>query len=390
MAKAVKLADIAGQLGVSTVTVSKALSGQKGVSEELREKIKTLADEMGYKQPSARRREHAVKSYNIGVLIAERWLDKYDSFYLQMYQQVATRAVAKECFTLMEVVSAQMEAACEMPKLVQEQKADGLIIIGRLTGEYLNFLNEKAKIPILYMDFCDEKADTDAVISDSYYGAYRMTNYLFDMGHREIAYVGTLLATGSITDRYLGYTKSLMEHGVAVREDWTIPDRDIQTGEIDTDRLMQLPQEMPTAFVCNCDLTASYLIRKLHEQGYRVPEDISVVGYDNYLFPGLCDVAITTYEVDMKDQRPAQTARSRPPPRTAAPDFSVPFLIPPRANSLFAVYAAAFAGMPLGNLFSFCAGIQCLSTKCEHIRCKTPYFAVCYDQQEIPCVLDMY
>ena len=51
MAKAVKLADIAGQLGVSTVTVSKALSGQKGASEELREKIKTLADEMGYKQP---------------------------------------------------------------------------------------------------------------------------------------------------------------------------------------------------------------------------------------------------------------------------------------------------------------------------------------------------
>ncbi len=54
-----------------------------------------------------------------------------------MYQQVATRAVAKECFTLMEVVSAQMETDCEMPKLVQEQKADGLIIIGRLTGEYL-------------------------------------------------------------------------------------------------------------------------------------------------------------------------------------------------------------------------------------------------------------
>ena len=247
--------------------------------------------------------EQAIQMEDRSVSIEhiEHWLDKYDSFYLQMYQQVVTRAVAKECFTLMEVVSAQMEAACEMPKLVQEQKADGLIIIGRLTGEYLNFLNEKAKIPILYMDFCDEKADTDAVISDSYYGAYRMTNYLFDMGHREIAYVGTLLATGSITDRYLGYTKSLMEHGVAVRGDWTIADRDIHTGKIDMDRLLQLPKEMPTAFVCNCDLTASFLIRRLHEHGYRVPEDISVVGYDNYLFPGLCDVAITTYEVDMKE-----------------------------------------------------------------------------------------
>ena len=77
--------------------------------------------------------------------------------------------------------------------------------------------------------------------------------------------MGTLLATGSITDRYLGYTKSLMEHGVAVRGDWTIADRDIHTGKIDMDRLLQLPKEMPTAFVCNCDLTASFLIRRLHE-----------------------------------------------------------------------------------------------------------------------------
>ena len=65
MAKAVKLADIAEQLGVSTVTVSKALSGQKGVSEAMREKIKQLADELGYKQPSAVKKEKSVKSFSI-------------------------------------------------------------------------------------------------------------------------------------------------------------------------------------------------------------------------------------------------------------------------------------------------------------------------------------
>ena len=69
MAKAVKLADIAEQLGVSTVTVSKALSGQKGVSEAMREKIKQLADELGYKQPSAVKKEKSVKSYNIGKIL---------------------------------------------------------------------------------------------------------------------------------------------------------------------------------------------------------------------------------------------------------------------------------------------------------------------------------
>ena len=60
-------------------------------------------------------------------------------------------------------------------------------------------------------------------------------------------------------------------------------------------------ENMPTAFVCNSDLTASMVINQLEEQGYRVPEDFSVVGFDNYLFPGLCDVEITTYEVDIRE-----------------------------------------------------------------------------------------
>lgn len=301
MAKAVKLADIAERLKVSKVTVSKALSGQKGVSEEMREKIVKLADEMGYKQPSAREKEKIVKSYNIGVLIAEGYLDKYDSFYWQMYQQVALKAVEKESFTLMEVVTIAMEREKELPKLLHEQKVDGIIVIGRLSDTYLDFLNRVGKVPLIYLDFVDKKQEIDAVISDSYYGAYHITNYLFDMGHKKIAYVGTLLATGSITDRYFGYVRSMLEHGENVREDYLIEDRDKETGKIDAKQFFALPTDMPTAFVCNCDLTASYLIKNLEEAGYRVPEDISVVGYDNYLFPGLCDVPITTYEVDMKE-----------------------------------------------------------------------------------------
>lgn len=301
MAKAVRLSDIAERLGVSIVTVSKALSGQSGVSEELRMKIKQLAEEMGYRPPAAKNHEKTEKSYDIGVLIAERYLDKYGSFYWQMYQQIATRVVAKNCFAPMEVINSQMESEMELPKLMQEDKADGIIVIGRLHDAYLKTLNEQSDVPIVYLDFCDEKRNTDAVISDGYYGAYRLTNYLFEMGHSKIAYVGTLLATGSITDRYFGYAKSMMEHGLTVREDWVIGDRDLVTGEKYRMDEIKLPRELPTAFVCNCDLTASLIIKKLQENGYRVPEDISVVGYDNYLYPGLCEIGLTTYEVDIKE-----------------------------------------------------------------------------------------
>ena len=92
MAKQVKLADIAAIMNVSTVTVSKALSDQKGVSEEMREKIKKLAQEMGYRSPSAAKMLKTKKSYNIGILISERLFNQDESYYLPVYQAVATKA----------------------------------------------------------------------------------------------------------------------------------------------------------------------------------------------------------------------------------------------------------------------------------------------------------
>lgn len=301
MAKAVKLADIAGIVGVSTVTVSKALSDQKGVSEELRTRIKQLAEEMGYQQPSAASKTKVNRSYNIGVLIADMFLDKYDSFYWQMYQSVTTRAVAKSCFTMLEVISEEMEKEGSLPLLVKENKVDGVIVIGSMSEKFLKTLEEKGNVPIIYLDYYNEELACDAVISNSYYGTYALTNYLIQMGHKSIAYVGTLLATESITDRYFGYMKSLLEHHLDGKKEWILDDRDIGSGYLDPVNKFQLPENMPTAFVCNCDLTASHLIKKLNENGYRVPEDISVVGFDNFLYPGLCETGITTYEVDIKE-----------------------------------------------------------------------------------------
>ncbi len=301
MAKAVKLADIAAKLDVSTVTVSKALSDQKGVSDELREKIKNLAQEMGYKSPSAVKLLKARKSYNIGVLISERYFDQYESFYWQMYQEVATKAVSRECFTMLEVLSQKNEIELEMPRLLQEDKVDGLIIIGLLKHNYLDEIANHIKVPFVYLDFYDRRHECDAVVTDNYYGMNKMVNYLFDLGHTNIGYVGTLLYTGSITDRYFGYCKALLEHGQKVREDWVIDDRSLETGDRGADFEFKLPKEMPTAFACNCDLSAGVLIDFLQKKGYRVPEDISIVGFDNYLFPGICNIGITTYEVDIKE-----------------------------------------------------------------------------------------
>jgi len=298
--KAVKMADIAKALEVSTVTVSKALSDQSGVSEELRTKIKTLAEEMGYK-PLSVVKAGKNKSYNIGVLISERYLDFYESFYWKMYQEIINCAMLKSSFTLLEVINAETEESKQLPKLLTEGKADGFIVIGRPGNDYAAVLREKVKLPLVFLDFYDSDVNSDAVISDGFYGTYLLTNYLFDHGHKEIGFVGTLLSTESITDRYLGYVKSLLEHGINPKSEYVIKDRDVKTGVSLEPGEIKLPSKLPTAFVCNCDTIAATVARLVREQGLKVPEDISIVGFDNFLAPSVTDLDITTYEVDVHE-----------------------------------------------------------------------------------------
>ncbi len=300
MANVVRMKDIAEKANVSTVTVSKALSGQKGVSEQKREEIIRIAKKMGYKAKTDRSQRCNV-SYNLGILMASRFFDQLNSFYGNLQMLMSNEAVKKECFATMEVISPEMERDLVLPKLLSQEKVDGYLVLGCLDEKYLDYMDEKSDIPYIYVDFAHSSNHRDCVISDSYYGAYQLTNYLFEMGHRKIAYVGTVLTTGSITDRYLGFLKSMMEHGEEVRDEWVIPDRDKETGMMDASKYFNIPKEMPTAFVCNCDLAASYLERKLSDLGYSCPEDISIAGYDNLSYPYLTDLRFTTYEVDTKE-----------------------------------------------------------------------------------------
>lgn len=302
MAKSVKLADIAEIVGVSTVTVSKALSDQKGVGEELRKQIKKIASEMGYVSPSVAKSQDEKKSYNIGVIVSECYFDQTQSFYWLMYQELATRALSKNSFTMLEVISCEDEANCVVPKLLDGKRVNGIVVIGAMRRNYLDVVEEKSSVPIVYLDFYSKEQECDSVISNGYGGMYKLTDYLCSLGHRKIGYVGTLYATNSITDRYFGYYKALLEYGVEPQKKYLIEDRDLNTSEVKKiDDALPVDGDMPTAYVCNCDLIALELISALNKKGYRVPEDVSVVGFDDYAFPNANNIRLTTYSVDVKE-----------------------------------------------------------------------------------------
>lgn len=296
MAK-VRLADIAERTGVSTVTVHNALAGNKGVSYELREEIQAVAREMGYQALPAKKAEKETGEFRtIGVLIAENYLAQYTTFYWKMYQELAVVATDKHCFTAVEVLKKEDEKrTLRMPSCIEEKQVDGLIVLGEIDKNYIRKLKLMSQVPVVFLDFYDKELAEDAVVTDNFYGMFLMTEFLFEQGIDELGFVGSVFATSSIMDRYCGFMKSMMLHGKNIHPEWVIEDRD-EVGQMG----FELPKKLPKGFVCNCDLAAVMVMEQLQQRGIRVPEDISVIGFDNYLYPGLADRKITTYEVNTR------------------------------------------------------------------------------------------
>lgn len=296
MAK-VRLQDIAEKVGVSTVTVHNALAGNKGVSGELRDRIQAVAQELGYQTMAEKKQDEVDDTLRtIGVLVAEKYLAKYETFYWKMYQEMALVASERHCLTAVEVLKNEDELdTLKLPSCVEEHRVDGLIVLGEIDKPYIHKLKEKVSIPVVFLDFYDKELAQDAVVTDNFYGMFLLTEYMFEQGIDQLGFVGSIFVTSSIMDRYCGFMKSMMLHNKTLDPKWLIEDRDPH-GQMGFD----LPENLPKGFVCNCDLAAYMLMDKLQERGIRVPEDVSVVGFDNYLYPGLADRQITTYEVNTK------------------------------------------------------------------------------------------
>lgn len=299
MKNGVRMLDIAEKLGVSIVTVSNALAGRDGVSEQVRQLICKTADEMGYKPSNTGGRKKTLPQKigkSAAILTSERFVGAKSTFYWELTANISNKLSAVSILTVYECITRENERNLVIPQTVTEKHVDCVVVIGQLSREFALALS-KTDIPLVFVDFYVNRCNVDSVNSDSYHGGYMLTDYLVEKGHKKIGFIGSLNTTSSINDRFLGYVKCLLENDIEYRPEWLLDDRD-DTGIL-FDKV-DFPSDMPTAFVCNSDETAFRVISALKSKGVRVPEDISVVGYDNYVVSNICIPAITTVEVDIE------------------------------------------------------------------------------------------
>ena len=288
----ISMQDIADELNISKVTVSKALNGKDGVSEELKEKIFAIAEHYGYILPDYGQR----KAKKVGIVMSERFNSgDMGKFYMGMYEKIINELRKVSCSSMM-ITSNHESLKRNIETLETKGMFDGLILLGILDREVRESI-DGVSLPKVYVDVYDETHKSDSVVTENIYSAYDITDYLIQMGYREIGFVGTIGATTSITDRYLGYQRALLEHHLQPKQEWCIPDRDGEGTAIEP----ELPETLPEAFVCNCDETAFRLVKVLRRKGIRVPEDLAVTGFDDDIYAELCEPGLTTVSVNIEE-----------------------------------------------------------------------------------------
>lgn len=294
MKQNVNMREIGHELGVSAVTVSKALAGRSGVSEAVRERIVRKAQELGYRYDLVSK-SNKESFGDVGILIPDHFLGPGNSFYASLCKKLVQQLAERNSYGVLGILSEAEELDCTYPVILGGGRVNGLVILGQVNRDYIQMLeNVGTNVPYICLDFYDERSSADAVVSDGLYGSYRITSHLIHLGHTHIGFFGSIKATSSIMDRYLGYYKSMLQHDLPIDASWIVPDRNEHGTYVD----FPLPEPMPTAFVCNCDQSAIQFIQRLQALGLDVPADVSVVGFDDYVDSAKSKPALTTFAVD--------------------------------------------------------------------------------------------
>jgi len=290
--------DIANALGISAAAVSMALNGKPGVSDETREKVLAAAKELGYKTPKSRQAERQTKkiiSFVVftGIGVAEQ--TTFSNFVMR-----GAEAVAKDLGYRLLVHYFYADQPWEEQIRLVVSDACGIILLGTDITEHqrdvFSQYHQLIQVPVVIVDNFLFSAYVDCVGNDNTYGVKSAVSYLIDCGHRKIGYLRSRQRIVNFDDRELGVRLSLAEHA-----DFGLAPLSVIDADISPDRAYQdvtawlnagnVPVE---AYFAENDMLAATFIRALKEYGYRVPEDVSVIGFDDVQVCEMIEPPITT------------------------------------------------------------------------------------------------
>lgn len=284
--------DIARELEISASTVSRALNNNPRISLKTKEKIKAVADRLGYRPNTLASNLRNKKSNTIGIVVP--LINRH--FFSSVISGVEDIAF-KAGYNV--VISQSNDLAAKEISIVQSMfsnRVDGLIIsIAMQTSNFDHLkLFRKKQIPLVFFDRAVPEIDTDKIVVDDFDGAFRVTQHLIDQGYKRIAHLAGPQNLTTYFDRKNGYIEALRKNNIAFDESLVnVSTLTSEDGVPAIEKLMALPNP-PDAIFCGNDTTALSVMIYLRDKGIRIPEDFGIVGFSNEPFSKVVSPAIST------------------------------------------------------------------------------------------------
>jgi len=292
---------VARRAGVTPTTVSRALNDKPDISPTTKARILAIAEEMGYVPSTLARNLATQRTHTIGLAvrtIADMWVAEVVPAI-----EDGLREAGYGVFLSTHYLNAEREH--QVIKAFHSRQVEGIIVISSVQrGEYLS-LQQEWGIPIVLISPLMDTAYPYTVLSDGEGGARLATEHLISLGHRRIGYIGVPSWVIRAQDRLKGYRHTLQQHGISYDRSLVVPgDAHQEGGYQGVRKLLSLPQP-PTAVVCFNDLTAIGVLRGAHAAGLHVPDNLSIIGFDDvpmaeYVEPPLSTVRQDTYGLGHK------------------------------------------------------------------------------------------
>ena len=284
--------DIARELNISASTVSRALNDNPRISLKTKERIKEVADNLGYRPNTLASNLRHKKSNTIGIVVP--LINRH--FFSSVISGVEDIAF-KAGYNV--VISQSNDLLAKEINIVQSMfsnRIDGLIIsIAMQTNsfEHLRIFRKK-NIPLVFFDRVVPEIEADKIVVDDFAGGFRVTQHLIDQGYQRIAHLAGTQSLMTYQDRKNGYAEALRVNGIPYDESLVIINSlTSDQGVFAVEQLMNLPQP-PDAIFCGNDTTALSSMIYLRDKGIRIPQDLGIVGFSNEPFSKVVSPSIST------------------------------------------------------------------------------------------------
>ncbi|MBD1572980.1 HTH-type transcriptional repressor PurR [Vibrio sp. S17_S38] len=270
--------DVARIAGVSTTTVSHVINKTRFVAEATQERVMAAVTELNY-APSAVARSLKCNTTNtIGMLVTQ----STNPFFAEVVEGVESYCYRQGYTLILCNTGGLVEKQRDYIRMLAGKRVDGLLVMcSDLDDELRIMLDGHPDIPKVVMDWGPETSKADKIIDNSEEGGYLATRYLINNGHTDIACLSGHFEKMACKERIAGCKRALAEAGLTLPEDWLLEGNfECDTAVIAADKILAM-EKKPSAVFCFNDIMALGLMSRLQEKGIKIPEDISIIGYDN-------------------------------------------------------------------------------------------------------------